>query len=197
MLRYSFLVALLTTVGVPSADACQTITTLIAKVRPNPVEIYRMRELLPVSLGTLAERADRVVEGRIAPVKTYLSDDGCYLLTDFAVSVSTTIAGSTDLPSQPGPPLVFTQFGGEDTIDGIKVTVQDKEAPLLRAGQHVIVFLRESTTTKKLELAGLAGAFEVIDERVVPLVRETVVQDMISDRAMFISKVRQIHTRRK
>ena len=197
MLRHAVLVGLMTVTSAASADACQPISKLIATLRPHPVEVTRMRELLAITLRGLSERAERVVEGQVTPVKTYLSDDGCFLLTDFSITISHTIAGPPALPTQPGPPLVFTQFGGEDTIDGVKVVVQDKEMPLLRAGQQVIVFLSRSAETKKWELAGLGGAFEVHDSKVVSLLRETTVQDMPADRATFVSRVRELHARRR
>jgi hypothetical protein len=180
----------------PRVNACERLAAVIAKVGHGPVEILTMREILPVSLAALSEKADSVIEGHVVPVKTYLSEDGCYLLTDFAVTIMNSIAGTNLVSTRPGMPLVFTQFGGEDVIQGVKVTVQDRDMPLLRAGQRVILFLRQSAETKKYELAGLGGAFEVIDQQVVPIVRAPV-DPMSSNREMFISSVRDFHARRK
>jgi hypothetical protein len=196
MLRICLAIMLASLVSAPKLDACERITTVVAQVGHGPIELFKIRELLSVSVEALSEKADSVIEGHVVPVKTYLSEDGCYLLTDFAVTIVNSIAGTNLASTRPGMPLVFTQFGGEDVIDGVKVAVRDRDMPLLHAGQHVIVFLKLSTETKKYELADFGGAFEVIDQKVVPIARAPV-DKMTTNREMFISNVRNFHARRK
>jgi hypothetical protein len=195
MRQYFCIVALLIGAPVSHVNACEAIPGLIAKLRPNPVEVYRTRELLPISLRTVSEKATLIVEGYVQPLKTYMSADRCYLMTDFAVTVRSSIAGPSILQTKPGPPFVFTQFGGEDIIDGVRVKVEDTQLPLLKAGQHVILFLSQFEQGGKYEMAGISGAFEVVDDHVTPLVKVPIedIADMVTDRVAFINRVKAFH----
>ncbi|MBA3231766.1 MAG: hypothetical protein H0T05_03000 [Acidobacteria bacterium] len=143
--------------------ACQKIPDLIAQLRPNPVERYFTRELVPLPFEDLVSRAILVVEGTVRPVRTYLTENQCYLYTDYEVSAITPIFGSLPAAKTPGPqPLFVRTTGGETMIDGVKVTVRDEQLPPFEPGQHVVLFLTRTASGQSYELVGsILGAFRV------------------------------------
>jgi hypothetical protein len=110
--------------------ACQKIPDLIAQLRPHPVERYFTRELIPLPFDELVSKADMVVEGTVRPIETSLTEDQCYLYTDYEVSPIALLFGKAPTAKTPGPkPLVVRLIGGQTTIDGVEVIVRDEQLP--------------------------------------------------------------------
>jgi hypothetical protein len=200
-MRKALMITFLLTILSPTATmACQmaTLPELVARLRPEPVVRNIIREFVPVSLSELSQKADVVVDAEVQAIKTYLSPDQCYLLTDYAVVPRASIAGTVPQRTQPGPPpVVVTLVGGVTTIDGVQVVVRDEQLPLIPSGSRVILFLQWSNTDKeKFELVGVvSGAFAVsADDQIKPLVQGAgpgYASSIPSDRAKFIDDVRQ------
>lgn len=163
MRRLAFSVFFLLWAAADARAACQKIPDLIAQLRPHPVERYFTRELIPLPFEELVSKATLVVEGTVRPIKTALTEDQCYLYTDYEVSPRAILFGKTPATKTPGPqPLVVRLIGGQTMIDGVKVIVRDEQLPPLDPGQHVMLFL---TTTEKTNIyepvGGILGAFKL------------------------------------
>ena len=154
------------------------------------------RELVPIPFESIASKAELVIEGRVRPLKTYLSDDKCYLYTDFEVLAPIVIAGTVNPANTPGPhPLVVRQMGGTTIIDGVKVIVEDQQLPPFVDGQRVLLFLSRPAAGGPFEIVGEAfGAFAVeADGRVRPVLRvKGIYDDMQSlTRIEFLERVKR------
>lgn len=57
----------------------RTIPERSERVRPKPLEINLLAELVKVPFESVAAKVDLVVEGRVQKLRTYLSDDQCDL----------------------------------------------------------------------------------------------------------------------
>lgn len=180
---------------------CQSIPDRIAarpdSKRVDPIEMYPIRELMLIPLEEVIAAGDLVVEGTVHPLRTYLSDDRCTLLTDYAVTVSQVHFG----PGQKtetlvsGPPLIVTTTGGETTVDGVRVMVRDAQLPPFTPGQHVLLFLSRNVegTNQTYGLAkGVYGAFAVENGRVKHMLQSAgsaKFDDM--DKASLIAKLKR------
>ena len=149
-----------------------TIPELIERSRPDPVHVTRVREVVPPNLEELVARSTIVVRGTVRILRTYLSPDQRTLLTDYEVVPQRFIAHSGPPLTAKGPgvvPLVFTRWGGETTINGLKVIVQDLNVRPLVEGDDMILFLRRPGASDRYELVSpVAAMFSVGGGRVRP-----------------------------
>ncbi len=141
-----------------------------------PVEIFRTLELLAISLEETVAAGDLVVEGTVQPIRTYISEDGCRVLTDYAVHVSQAHHGVLRQPTKPGQaaPLTITTYGGEMTVNGIKVVAQLEQLPPFTPGQHVLLILSRKGDGGRVSYQiahEIRGAFAVENGRVKHLLR--------------------------
>jgi hypothetical protein len=182
-----------------AAMACQmaTLPELVARGGTEPVVRNIVREFVPVPVSELSRQADLVIDGDVQAIRTYLSNDECYVLTDYLLTPRAMVAGMALQSTQPGPrPLVVTLVGGATTIDGVQVVVRDEQLPLIPSGSRVMLFLQPSARDKdKFELVGaVSGAFALsADDRVSPLVQGAgpdYITSIPSDRARFVEQVR-------
>jgi len=143
------------------------IPDLVERMRPQPVALEKIRELLPpMALRELVDSADLIVEGRIGGASTRLTKDQCALETEYSLVLERHVAGKVPLSAVPGPqqPIAFTAFGGTTAIDGVPVAMRDAQFPPFQAGQHVILFLQRSRSADepRFRIVGeIEGAFAV------------------------------------
>ena len=171
----SMAIALVGIVALPIVSLGQqglTIPELVERRRPDPVEIVRMSDVVPPSLDDLVNASTFVVRGTLKRLGTFLSEDQTTLFTDYEVLPGQWIARSGPAPTVKSPDtlrVVFTQWGGETSINGVRVVVAELALRPFVDGSEVILFLREQGATGKYELAhAFAGAFEVTSNRVQP-----------------------------
>lgn len=155
-----------------AAHQAPTIPELVDRRRPDPVEIVRITEVLPPSLDDLVRSSTLVVRGTLRRLRTYLSEDQTTLLTDYEVLPRQRVARSGPAPTIKSPGtmrVIFTQWGGETTINGVEVVVAELSLRPFVDGSEVILFLREQGATGKFELVhDFAAAFDVTSNRVQP-----------------------------
>ena len=128
----------------PPPAGAQTVRDTARQSAPGPVTISTGCECPEVTLEALASGADIVVQGRVTPLKTYLSPDERALFTDYLVTPTriflqriTQISAARE-----APPIVLTRQGGTAVIEGVQVTAVDRNVPPLNAGGEYILFLR-------------------------------------------------------
>lgn len=174
-----------------------SIPALVQRLKPNPVERYINRELVPMSLDDLIKEADLVLDATVYPLKTYLSSDECYLITDYEIRPHEVITGVPFTARVPGPQtLTFAMTGGTAVIDGVNVVTRDENLPPIQAGTRVMLFLRKGPPGDgRWHVVGeVSGAFEVLpDGRVNPMVRGAgaeYVSSLPRERRAFVDWVR-------
>jgi hypothetical protein len=167
--------------GSLSAEQRLTIPELVELHRPEPVHLSRVREVMPPDLDELARRATLVVRGHVQRIRTYLSEDQRTIYTDYQVeSVRLISSRSPLLGADPGRmPIVFTVWGGETMVNGVRVVMDDLNMIPLEDGADTIVFLRPRATGDALELVSEIAAIFSVDSnnRIHPHVAGSPTQD--------------------
>jgi hypothetical protein len=65
---------------------CVTIVEAIQRVRPGPLKVSKISEVAPVPFDEIVAGSELIVEGVVRPIRTFVSEDGCDLYTDYALS---------------------------------------------------------------------------------------------------------------
>ncbi len=148
-----------------------TIPQRVARGDSQPVHLERISEILDLPFDALAREADTIVYGTVTALRTYLSDDQREVLTDYEVTPIQVVAQRVVKPSPtPGPqPIVITQWGGQLTIDGVQVTAEDHNLPMLPAGVPLVLFLTSSAKGGRHAGDDIMKAFAVDGVRMRPL----------------------------
>lgn len=132
----------------------------------------------PRTIEELTRDADVVVRAMLRRPHTYLAGENESLLfTDYAIEETTVLAGAletyaTRTPGAATPQLLLTVWGGDLTIDGIRIHSQDSNFLTPRDGTLHLLFLRVSRAKQpgKYEVSH-AGIFELSGEQMKPLLR--------------------------
>jgi hypothetical protein len=124
-------------------------------------------------LSVLAKEADLIVHGRIVTSRSYLSDDGMLVYSEYPVQVRRVIAGSFPAVSRTPAQgqLNVTHEGGELQLEGKRVRVSNMLLPRLPVGSDVILFLRRSPDGKYAVVRQGYGAFAIDGDTVSALSR--------------------------
>jgi hypothetical protein len=114
----------------------------------------------------MVQRSDMIVRGTLSNPHAYLSADQTELYTDYQLLPAQVIADrgmprDKRLPGAP-PPVIVRQWGGETTIDGVKVKIYDENLKPLPTDTQLLLFLVYDQSAAKYDLCdGVAGAFEL------------------------------------
>lgn len=174
---------------------CSPITERVsarpAALASKPFEMFTVVELLDVSFEEVISSSDMVVEGVVRPLRSYFSDDGCSILTDYSIGVTHVQRGVLPQPTRPGnaSSVVFTTLGGEVMLGGIRVIHHFENVAPFTDGQRVV-----------LALSGKPGAYRPSKEPYGAFALENgTVKHMLRtagapvfppmDRAAFVAKV--------
>ena len=133
----------------------------------------------PRTIEELTRGADVVVRARLRRPNTYLAGENESLVrTDFAIEEAMVLAGAlesyvTRTPGAATPPLVLTVWGGDLTIDGIRIHGPDSNFRRPQDGALYLLFLRVSRAKQAGKyVVWDAGIFELSGEQLTPLLRE-------------------------
>jgi hypothetical protein len=114
----------------------------------------------------MVKRSDMIVRCTLTSPHAYLSADQTELYTDYQLLPIQVIAdrGVSRGARVPGPqpPMIVRQWGGETTIEGVKVKIYDENLAPLPTGTQLLLFLVYDRTAAKHDLFdGVSGAFEL------------------------------------
>lgn len=172
------LAAVVSSPGILAAK--ETLIELAKRLAPTPIFIEKQRELIPSSLESTVAGADLIVHGTVTRANTYLSTDQYELFTDYVITPIRFIFQRSVMPTQrPGlpEPIVVTLWGGRTTLEGVDVTLQDKDAPRLETGAEVVLCLRADPSGRYRLVSDITGAIGVIANRLVFLNNEHAYDD--------------------
>ena len=159
-----------------------TIPELVRRDSPNPILRVRQRELVPETFEQALRKAEVIVQGAVERIDVYLSKDQMNLYSDYTITPSHMIRQSTAiLGSQPGQPtsLVVKRWGGETTIAGVKVSVQEMELRNFTLGEQLVLMLKYDQVEEKHVLAAdFTGAFAVEGDHIMPLLKHPIVKPL-------------------
>ena len=183
--------------GMP-AQQCTTIAEHLAarpaEHRNQAAVLGSMYELLVVSWDELLVASDLVVEGTIRPLRSYVSQDGCRIMTDYALTARQAHRGSLPATSKPGEskPLIVTTLGGETIVNGVTVRYLVAESPGFREGQDVMLMVSRRAEGGYELAKDPHGAFEIVNGRVKPMLRNVDIPGFKEiDKTTFVAKVRR------
>jgi hypothetical protein len=134
-------------------------------------------ELWPKTIEEVSKEADVVLLAKLARTNSYITADGHRVVTDYSIHEPTVIAGS--LPptwaSVPGRavPLILTVYGGEVTVEGVKVRGFDQNREAIADGGTYLLFLSKSPQLEPGRYwIYYGGIFEVSHDNVRPLLKD-------------------------
>ena len=153
----------------------RTIPQRVEQVRPKPLIVTRVSELVVASFESAIRDADLIVQGSVRKLKTYMTNDQMQLYTDFEVLPTSTILARRSLGStRPGQvtSIVIRMWGGETEINGLPVTFQNTNFPELPTDRPLLLLLKYRDDVEKYELYDNAWALALKGGRTLePLVR--------------------------
>ena len=160
--------------------AAQQSPTLRDQVRASggkPLGILVRRDAGAVPLETLA-KVDLVARGNLTNPKSYLSQDGHHIYTEYELVPNRVVSDRAGVSTQakPGVPprITVTLYGGELVIDGTNVSVTDGTRDSWSEGADLLLFLTRKSSdggVYRFEV-GAPGIFEVIGDHVKALRRQ-------------------------
>jgi hypothetical protein len=126
-------------------------------------------DVSPVSIADLTKGSDLVVEGRLRPVRVYLSPGEQYVYTDYEIVSAQVIVDRESAGRQPGPggPTIVTLLGGEMVLEGKNVTLIDTTRRSLADGSQFLLFLKRTAEPGRRYTLNraTAGIFEIHGDR--------------------------------
>ena len=155
----------------------RTIPQMIEQVRPKPLIITSVSELVVASFESAIRDADLIVQGSVRRLKTYMTNDQMQLYTDFEILPTNMILVRRALGGgRPGQvaSIVLRMWGGETEINGLPVKFLNTNFPELPTGRPLLLLLKYRDDVGKYELYDNAWALELKGGRTLePLVRPT------------------------
>jgi hypothetical protein len=119
-------------------------------------------------------KTDLIVRATVGTPRSRLSDDQFEVYTDYSLLNTVVLYGPEPaLPSRPGetiPPLTLTQRGGRITLNEKTFTQFETALPPLVPGTEGLFVLRLVGDRYHI-LGDYLGAFQIVGERLIPLVR--------------------------
>jgi hypothetical protein len=118
-----------------------------AKQNPGtPIVTGLLREVTPTPIEELAKGATLILEGRLSPIRSHLTPDQQYILTDYLILTNRVIAGRAVM-SQGSPTvtpsLIVSAYGGEVQVEGTSIRSTDHNLEDLRTGVQYLLFLKK------------------------------------------------------
>jgi hypothetical protein len=171
--RYSLLIALVATATISAQQNEPTLRDLARRWAPAPLLETRQRELVPYPLEEIIPKADLVIHGRVKAAQSSLSGDERAVYTDYVITVIRVLYEPPSQPRQPRGPrtVTVTRWGGQITLEGVSVTLEDRDLAQFQIGDELFLVLAADTSNGKYQLIGqVSGAFRVRSERIEPLV---------------------------
>jgi hypothetical protein len=152
-----------------------TIAELVSRADSQSLDIPRIREVVEgVPLTELVQASTLILDGTLQPIQSYVSQDGRWIYTDYAVDTHQVMLDRKPAVSKtPGSRgIVMKVFGGTLVLNGITVRVSDDNIDYWAPGTRAILFLKESSDLGKYELVwDFVGVFEVTAAGIVPRVK--------------------------
>jgi len=133
-------------------------------------------EFWPTTIEALTKKSEVVLVARLNRMNSYLNLDR--VLTDYSIREERVIAGS--LPARmaqtPGAvvvALILTVWGGEVTVDGLRISGSDSNREPIKHGGQYLLFLMKSRRQEagRYEIY-YGGIFEVVADKVRPLFKQ-------------------------
>ena len=151
------------------AQKSPTLRERAAIASEKALTIPYIEDVSPTSIADLAKGSDLVVEGRLRPVRVYLSHGEQYIYTDYEVVSAQVIVDRESAARQPSPggPTIVTLLGGEMVLEGKKVTLIDTTRRSVADGTQFLLFLKRTAEPGRrytLNRAA-AGIFEIHGDR--------------------------------
>ena len=149
-----------------------TIRQMVQLKAPEPLYIERSRELIIPSFEEIVAKADLVVQGIVSSQRTYLSDNGMELYTDYVITPTRLFFSKEIFTSTtPGQAQVLTvkRWGGQMVVDGVNVSAIDRDAARFTPGGQVVILLAFNAQERKYHLTSdVSGILSVAQDRIAP-----------------------------
>jgi hypothetical protein len=176
-------VAFLTVLGLANVVMGQDLRALARKqARENPGVPVPFPpptvEYPAATIEDLVKTSDVVVLGKLSEIKSYLAPREDSIFTDYRLVVTQVVSGSLGMNSAPAPgpgaPLSVSVWGGQVTIEGVRIDATDHRRIAFRDGGDYLLFLRRSPTRVPGQYEiHYPGAFEINGVALKPVLKNS------------------------
>ena len=148
-----------------------------------PLSMGRVVDPPAKTVAELTREAEVVFLARLFKVNTYVWKNAETILTDYAIREEHLLAARSDTAiiraTDISKPLILTVYGGELTVDGVKVRATTLNAETVVDGGEYVLFLKLSRAYGDQYEPYNAGIFAVRDGKVRPIHKDS--QHVFSD----------------
>lgn len=122
-----------------------------------------------LQLAGLVGNSELIVEASVVGTKSFLSDDGTDIYTDYSVKVNTIVKNARRPGLRPGNVVIVRRDSGEILVDGRPAVSIENEFPPFRLNERYVLFLTpEDGGSVYTVFGGAKGAFAGGD-RITPV----------------------------
>lgn len=171
--------------------------TLLSAMRKSPGEDIRRTHTIGLHsdeepeyaqdvLRELLSQSDTVLRGRVVGKQSQLTDDLCWVFTDYEVRINEVLKNNRAAPVDAGGLVTVTKPGGSVIIDStLVVTLDEAVLPLPRGKSEVLLFLKYIPETGSYESVPGFASFELNTATMKPLCARPAPRSLPTDRLLF------------
>jgi hypothetical protein len=123
-------------------------------------------------VATMAHRADLIVIGKVNDQKSFLTEQGTFVFTDYTFTVEQVLKNNPNALLQPSGGIVVTRPGGIIQLNGRNIKASDESLASFETGKHYLLFLNYIPTTGAYKAFDSGGAFRINGSKTAKLTRE-------------------------
>jgi hypothetical protein len=157
----------------PAQEALrEMVRAHVQKFPGKPLTIGQVVDPQAKTVAELTREAKVVFHARLFKVKSYVWKNGETILTDYAIREQQLLAARSDTAiiraTDISKPLIVTVWGGEVTVDGVKVRATTLNEDTIVEGGEYVLFLKPSRAYADQYEPYNAGIFAIRDGKVRP-----------------------------
>lgn len=137
-------------------------------------------------LRELLSQSDTVLRGRVVGKQSQLTEDLCWVFTDYEIRIDEVLKNNLAAPVDAGGIVTVTKPGGSVIIDStLVVTLDEAVLPLPRGKSEVLLFLKYIPETESYESVPGFASFELNAGTMKPLCARPAPKSLPTDRLLF------------
>jgi hypothetical protein len=144
--------------------------------------------------GRLAMESDAILRGRVTGKISQITEDGCFLFTDYDFVVLDAFKNNPKAPVDTGATVTFTCRGGKIVLDNVILQAGGNGEVLYPINtQDLLLFMRFIPETGSYRLARDDGSFELSGTSVRPFAKVFPLSaDVFKDQVSFLKTIRAV-----
>jgi hypothetical protein len=141
----------------------------------------------------IVKASDAVIRGRVIKKVSQITENDTFIFTDYEVVIMEVFKNNAASPTDMGNTITITRPGGKVLVGKTIMEVTDEQfLPLPESSREVILFLKYLPETGAYQTERYDGSFELVDNIVHPLTRDSFPPGVIVDSLSLIQTIRTL-----